>query len=264
MAKLANRAGSNDPSPKPIEVVLGVVSPAMIGATVAVTLIGLVTTVPPSATARPAAHASTALEVATAPFDSHVAELVAQRQKGLLVTVAKISQTERDILLDRRHQTSRANAMAVTNEISRLRKEIDRLRNLSRFLWPTKGRVSSGFGWRIHPVLGYRRMHNGADIPAACNNPIFAAQSGKVVRTGTGYSGGSGNNVRIDHGSIDGRSIQTAYLHMTRFIVKARQHVNKGEVIGFVGSTGLSTSCHLHVSLYKDGAGSDPLEYIKK
>ena len=161
------------------------------------------------------------------------------------------------MLLERRQQRARAGASTVKTEISRLR-------NLSTFLWPTQGNVSSGFGPRVHPVLGYSKLHNGADIGGACNNPIYAAQSGKVVKTGTGFSGGSGNNVRVDHGTINGANIQTAYLHMTRFIVNVGQRVNKGDLLGYVGSTGLSTACHLHLTLYKNGAGSDPLAYLKK
>ena len=161
------------------------------------------------------------------------------------------------MLLERRQQRARTGASTVKTEISRLR-------NLSTFLWPTQGNVSSGFGPRVHPVLGYSKLHNGADIGGACNNPIYAAQSGKVVKTGTGFSGGSGNNVRVDHGTINGATIQTAYLHMTRFIVSVGQRVNKGDLIGYVGSTGLSTACHLHLTLYKNGAGSDPLAYLKK
>ena len=164
---------------------------------------------------------------------------------------------EQGILLRRHHQRARTNASTVKTEISRLR-------NLSTFLWPTEGGVVSGFGPRVHPILGYRRLHNGADIGGACNNPIYAAQSGKVIKTGTGFSGGSGNNVRVDHGTIDGKNIQTAYLHMTRFVVAVGQQVDKGDLIGYVGSTGLSTACHLHLTLYKNGAGGDPLEYIKK
>ncbi|MGV8909403.1 MAG: M23 family metallopeptidase [Propionicimonas sp.] len=160
------------------------------------------------------------------------------------------------MLLDRHHLRARTSASTVKAEISRLR-------NLSTFLWPTEGNVSSGFGYRVHPITGVLKLHNGADIGGACNNPIYAAQSGKVVKTGTGFSGGSGNNVRVDHGTINGKNIQTAYLHMTRFIVTVGQRVNKGDIVGYVGSTGLSTACHLHLTLYKNGAGSDPLEYVK-
>lgn len=228
------------------------------GATAAVTLLASATIVPSFATTRPAAQASAAPETGGAgELESIVSQLVAQRQEALSAAAAEIGGAEQGILLDRHHQRARTRASMVRTEISRLR-------NLSTFLWPTEGDVSSGFGYRIHPILGYRRLHNGADIGGACNNPIYAAQSGKVIKTSIGYSGGSGNNVRVDHGTIDGNNIQTAYLHMTRFIVTVGQHVKKGDLIGYVGSTGLSTACHLHLTLYKDGAGSDPLEYVKE
>lgn len=192
-----------------------------------------------------------------AQLESTVPQLATHRQETLTAAASAIGAAEQGILLDRHHQRARTSASTVKTEISRLR-------NLSTFLWPTEGGVSSGFGYRVHPILGYLKLHNGADIGGACNNPIYAAQSGKVIKTGTGYSGGSGNNVRVDHGTIDGKNIQTAYLHMTRFIVTVGQQVDKGDIIGYVGSTGSSTACHLHLSLYKDGVGSDPLEYVKK
>lgn len=143
--------------------------------------------------------------------------------------------------------------------------EVDRLRNLSTFAWPTAGGVASGFGWRRHPILGYRKLHSGADIGGRCGQPIYAAQSGVVTKAAaSGYNGGSGINARINHGQIDGVTVETAYLHMSQLKLRGGQRVNKGDLIGRVGTTGLSTACHLHLSLYKNGASSDPLEYVKK
>lgn len=143
--------------------------------------------------------------------------------------------------------------------------EVDRLRNLSTFAWPTAGGVGSGFGWRRHPILGYTKLHSGADIGGRCGQPIYAAQSGVVTKAAaSGYNGGSGINARINHGPIDGVTVETAYLHMSQLKLRDGQRVNKGDLIGLVGTTGLSTACHLHLSLYKDGASSDPLQYVKK
>lgn len=131
--------------------------------------------------------------------------------------------------------------------------------------WPTKGSVSSGFGMRVHPILGTLRLHNGADIGGRCGQPIYAAQSGTVTKADSGgYNGGSGNNVRIDHGDIDGVNVQTAYLQMSKIGARVGQRLSQGDVIGKVGDTGLSTACHLHLSLYKNGRGSDPREYVRK
>ena len=143
--------------------------------------------------------------------------------------------------------------------------EAERLRNLENFLWPTEGGVGSPWGQRLHPILRYYRLHGGADIGGRCGQPIYAAQSGRVTKAATGgYNGGSGNNVRIDHGDINGVRVETAYLHMSEVVVSEGQRVDKGDLIGNVGSTGLSTACHLHLSLYKNGNNSDPLQYVKK
>ena len=247
------------PRRRPLSRIWTVLSPTLVGAAAAVTLVASATILPSFATTRPEATQPSAPAgvSSAAQLESTLPQLATQRQEALTAAASAIAAAEQGVLLDRHQQRARTSATTVKTEISRLR-------NLSTFLWPSEGDVSSGFGPRVHPVLGYRKLHNGADIGGACNNPIYAAQSGKVVKTGTGFNGGSGNNVRVDHGAINGANIQTAYLHMTRFIVDVGQRVNRGDLIGYVGSTGLSTACHLHLTLYKDGAGSDPLEYVKK
>ena len=133
------------------------------------------------------------------------------------------------------------------------------------FVWPTAGGVSSGFGYRVHPILKTRKLHNGADIGGSFGQPIVAVRAGVVTRAErSGSNGGAGHNVRIDHGPVGGAELETAYLHMGDVAVKVGQRVETGQRLGTVGSTGLSTACHLHLSLYKDGAGSDPLAYLTK
>ena len=91
----------------------------------------------------------------------------------------------------------------------------------------------------------------------------MAASDGVVVKAATGgYNGGSGNNVRIDDGDINGVNVQTAYLHMQTIAVSVGQQVQKGDLLGTVGSTGLSTACHLHFSVYENGTGVDPEKYL--
>jgi murein DD-endopeptidase MepM/ murein hydrolase activator NlpD len=147
-------------------------------------------------------------------------------------------------------------------DASSLTTENERLRSLAKFMWPTKGGVGSVFGMRLHPILHYYRMHDGDDIGGTCGQPIWAAQSGTVTKAELGYNGGSGNNVWIDNGDINGVNVASGYLHMKSFTVKVGQYVNKGDVIGYVGNTGLSTACHLHFSIKKDGRQSNPMEYI--
>ena len=117
--------------------------------------------------------------------------------------------------------------------------------------------ITSAFGMRKHPVLGYDRMHEGVDMSAPAGTPIYAAKSGKVT-TASYQKGGAGNYVSINHG--DGFS--SIYMHMTRYIVSAGQYVNAGQVIGYVGSTGISTGNHLHFGIAYKGEYVNPMKYI--
>jgi murein DD-endopeptidase MepM/ murein hydrolase activator NlpD len=117
---------------------------------------------------------------------------------------------------------------------------------------PVNGRVTSGFGSRFHPILGYRRMHAGLDLAARYGSPIVAAADGRV--TSSGWAGGYGNMVRIAHAG----GIQTMYGHMSRIVARAGTMVRQGQVIGYVGSTGLSTGPHLHYEVLKDGRAVNP------
>ena len=117
--------------------------------------------------------------------------------------------------------------------------------------------ITSTFGNRVHPVLGYTRFHEGVDMSAPINTPIYAARSGKVTRASY-QDGGAGYYVNISHG--DGFS--SIYMHMTRYIVSAGQYVEQGQVIGYVGSTGLSTGPHLHFGIAKGGQYVNPMKYI--
>jgi murein DD-endopeptidase MepM/ murein hydrolase activator NlpD len=118
---------------------------------------------------------------------------------------------------------------------------------------PVNGRVTSGFGSRFHPILGYVRMHAGLDLAAAYGSPIVAAADGRVVAAG--WSGGFGNLVRIAHTG----GIQTMYGHMSRIVAASGTLVRQGQLIGYVGSTGLSTGPHLHYEVLKGGRPVNPL-----
>ncbi|WP_037462323.1 M23 family metallopeptidase [Sphingobium herbicidovorans] len=118
---------------------------------------------------------------------------------------------------------------------------------------PVRGRMSSGFGMRRHPILGYRRMHAGIDFAAAYGSPIYAATDGVVSYSGR--HGGHGNYVRLEHGN----GLATGYAHMSRTAARYGQRVRQGQVIGYVGSSGLSTGPHLHYELYRSGRTINPL-----
>ena len=119
-------------------------------------------------------------------------------------------------------------------------------------LAPVPGRISSTFGMRRHPILGYRRMHSGMDFAAGYGTPIVAVTDGRV--SGAGRMGGCGIAVRLDHGG----GLATRYCHMSRMAVRAGQSVRRGQVIGYVGSTGLSTGAHLHYEMYRGGRAVNP------
>ena len=117
---------------------------------------------------------------------------------------------------------------------------------------PVPGGISSSFGMRFHPVLHYFRMHRGMDFHASYGTPILAVTDGRV--SAAGWAGGYGNQVRLDHGG----GLVTSYSHMSRIAVEPGSAVRQGEVIGYVGSTGLSTGPHLHYEVYRDGTPIDP------
>ena len=130
--------------------------------------------------------------------------------------------------------------------------------NAAGWIKPLKSyTITSSFGNRIHPVLGYERFHEGVDMSAYTNSPIYAARSGKVT-VASYQANGAGYYVNINHG--DGYS--SIYMHMTRYIVSAGQYVEQGQVIGYVGSTGLSTGPHLHFGIAKGGNYVNPMQYI--
>lgn len=118
---------------------------------------------------------------------------------------------------------------------------------------PVSGPISSRFGMRRHPILGYRRMHSGIDFRARTGTPIYAASDGRVEYAGR--KGGYGNFVRLRH---DG-NLGTGYAHMSRIAVRSGEAVRRGQVIGYVGSTGLSTGPHLHYEVYRGNKTVDPL-----
>ncbi|AWW73185.1 hypothetical protein CD351_01955 [Erythrobacter sp. KY5] len=117
---------------------------------------------------------------------------------------------------------------------------------------PVPGAISSRYGMRRHPILGYRRMHAGLDFRARHGTPIVAVTDGRV--SSAGRAGGCGIAVRLDHGS----GLSTRYCHMSRMSVSRGQSVRRGQVIGYVGSTGLSTGPHLHYEMYRNGRHINP------
>lgn len=123
-------------------------------------------------------------------------------------------------------------------------------------IWPVKGWTSSAFGSRGSPFTGTREMHKGLDIKAKANTPIQSPAKGVV--TYAAWLGAYGNTVEINHGN----GLTTRYAHMKKSVVKKGQTVKRGDLIGYVGSTGRSTGAHLHYEVMIDGVRVDPMQYI--
>ena len=117
---------------------------------------------------------------------------------------------------------------------------------------PCGGRVSSSFGMRLHPILGYYRMHKGIDVACAYGSPVYAVIDGTVDYAG--YKGGYGQYIGIDGPG----GVGTGYGHLSRIAVRSGTHVSRGQVVGYSGNSGLSTGPHLHFETYRHGATVNP------
>jgi len=124
----------------------------------------------------------------------------------------------------------------------------------SGLMAPVAGHITSGFGMRYHPILHYERFHAGLDFGAPYGSPIVAAANGQVVAAG--WAGGYGHEVQIAHGG----GVLTLYGHMSGIVAQPGEKVRQGQVIGYVGSTGLSTGPHLHFEVRVDGRAVNPLD----
>lgn len=126
------------------------------------------------------------------------------------------------------------------------------------YIQPVSGPITSGFGGRVHPVLGYFKGHNGVDFGAACGTPVKASKAGEVVAVE--YNSSSGNRVKVDHG--DG--VITGYYHLQGFNTSVGATVQQGDIVGYVGSTGRSTGCHLHFAKMDEaGTYSNPMSLLR-
>ncbi|HEX2857524.1 MAG TPA: peptidoglycan DD-metalloendopeptidase family protein [Propionibacteriaceae bacterium] len=122
---------------------------------------------------------------------------------------------------------------------------------------PVAGPITSAYGMRLHPVTHDWSLHDGTDFGAACGTPIRAPRAGVVVEEY--FNAGYGNRLILDHGIIDGHFLTTGYNHAERYVVQVGDRVSSGQVIGYVGTTGYSTGCHLHLMAWQDGRVVDPM-----
>jgi murein DD-endopeptidase MepM/ murein hydrolase activator NlpD len=128
--------------------------------------------------------------------------------------------------------------------------------NMPRFVWPVRGRISSSYGWRVHPIYKNRQFHGGIDIVAPVGTGVRAAANGKVIRSG--YMGAFGYGVVIDHG----RGVTTWYGHNSRLMVKVGEKVRQGQIIARSGNTGVSTGSHVDFRIKVDGETVNPVHWL--
>jgi murein DD-endopeptidase MepM/ murein hydrolase activator NlpD len=122
--------------------------------------------------------------------------------------------------------------------------------------WPAAGSVTSPYGYRIHPIFGYSRLHSGVDIGAGYGSPVVSGDDGEVAFVGV--MSGYGNVVVVDHGG----GMATTYNHLSSFQVSTGQSVERGQVVGAVGCTGWCTGPHLHFEVRINGSAVDPMPYL--
>ena len=200
------------------------------------------------------AAAQEALEHKRAESDQAISELIASRQD--LVEEQERIQDDMD---------------ALEKEIAAREEELNRQQQQNNyvpvvteagFLFPVSLNgyqcMTSPYGYRVHPISGVTRLHNGVDLAAVTGTPIFASKSGVVTTACIGWGNGYGNHVVINHG--DGYS--TLYAHQSALNVYEGQIVSQGDVIGYVGSTGNSTGPHLHFTVFKIGETINPMSCI--
>ena len=120
--------------------------------------------------------------------------------------------------------------------------------------------MTSPFGYRIHPIYHYWGLHDGTDFGVSCGEPMRAVAGGTVIARY--WSDVYGNRLYLNLGQINGQNITAVYNHATSYRVSVGDHVNQGDVVGYVGSTGWSTGCHLHFTILVNGTAVDPMNWL--
>ncbi len=183
---------------------------------------------------------------------------LASRQESRRQLLAQVEAEKKRVAaaLDEMEALSRQIAAKIHAEQAKSKRQLGP-EGTKGMLWPLPGHtsISSPFGWRIHPLLKTRRFHDGVDLPAPTGTEIIAPLDGEVLSTG--YLGGYGNHVAIDHGG----GLSTMYGHLSSILVREGQEIKKGQVIGRVGSTGWSTGPHLHFMIMLQGEPTNPMNY---
>jgi len=207
-----------------------------------------------------------------ADLSSDLLELQASEERlaGLQNEMQRASDALQDEYLNQRSLLLRYDAeiQEIEGEIASLEKEQASIKKLivqqsnsagsapGILVRPVPGAISSGFGPRIHPIHGYSLMHNGVDMNAGSGQAIVSASSGTVIFAGA--KGGYGNTTMVDHGG----GMVTLYAHQSKLAVSTGHSVKRGQTIGYVGSTGVSSGPHLHFEVRINGNPVNPAKYL--
>lgn len=189
-------------------------------------------------------------------------EQIKKKQQNLAVSRGEMERVKKELVKDHKALEKQEDEL---NELAeRIAEEIRRKQSTGKYVggvmtWPAPGyeRITSSFGYRVHPILKIKKLHTGIDIGVPMNQSIVAAQNGTVIHSG--WLGGYGKVIMVDHGG----GIVTLYAHNSKLLVKEGQRINKGQVIAKSGSTGMSTGPHLHFEVRENGNYVDPLKYVK-
>jgi murein DD-endopeptidase MepM/ murein hydrolase activator NlpD len=187
---------------------------------------------------------------------SRVSELEQEAQADLDEVKGMLAEINREIAQAEEHKDGlEADAARLERELAAIQAQSGERPGV--LAWPVHGWISSYFGYRVHPILGTKRLHTGIDLAALSGSPIRAAAAGVVVIAAP--YGGYGNAVVIDHGG----GLATLYAHQSKIVVSKGQAVAKGDLIGYVGCTGLCTGPHLHFETRENGTPVDPMKYLR-
>ncbi len=164
--------------------------------------------------------------------------------------LAKLRQRE-----ERIKQRILAAARAAAKDKNGYRGDTSGLLNL-----PVDGPVTSAYGYRVHPIYGYYSLHDGTDFGAGCGQQLWAVANGRV--TDAYYSSVWGNRLYVDLGTFNGKNVTVIYNHLSNYRASVGERVARGETIGYVGTTGWSTGCHLHFTVLVNGVPVNPMGWI--
>ena len=221
-----------------------------------------------------ASQKSQAANLETLKDKYRASESALESQSSALETdIQQLIEKERQEALARQREQERKAREAREAEKRRAKRERRKPRKISApkpesgggassggFRDPVSARRSSMFGYRFHPVYHTRKLHKGMDYAAACGTPVGAMAAGKVLATT--HNRGAGNKVIVSHGLHNGQILTTSYHHLQGFAVSAGQRIEAGQTVGYVGSTGASTGCHLHFETHLDGTALDPRKFV--